>query len=210
MNPHQETLNTWNKVAQLYQEKFMDLEMYNESYALFCDAIEKSNASILEIGCGPGNITKQLLSLRKDYSIYGIDFSSSMIALAQKNNPTAKFEVMDARDILKLNTTFDGIIAGFCLPYLSGEECIQLISDASTLLNKNGVLYLSLVEGDPTLSGFHTSSTGYRTYFYFHKLTLLTKAITDIGFEAPQVLHVNYGDANSKQEIHTILIAKKL
>ena len=107
MNPHQETLNTWNKVAQLYQEKFMDLEMYNESYSLFCDSIEKSNASILEIGCGPGNITKHLLSLRKEYSIYGIDFFSSMIELAQKNIPSASFEVMDARDILKLNTTFD-------------------------------------------------------------------------------------------------------
>ena len=210
MNPHQETLNTWNKVAQLYQEKFMDLEMYNESYSLFCDSIEKSNASILEIGCGPGNITKHLLSLRKEYSIYGIDFSSNMIELAQKNIPSASFEVMDARDILKLNTTFDGIIVGFCLPYLSGEESLQLIGDATTLLNKNGVLYLSFVEGDSNQSGFKTSSTGDRTYFYYHELSALTKGILDAGFETPKVLHVNYGDANSKQEIHTIVIAKKL
>ena len=209
MNPHQETLNTWNKVAQLYQEKFMDLEMYNESYSLFCDSIEKSNASILEIGCGPGNITKHLLRMRQDFSIHGTDFSERMIALAQKNNLTASFEVMDARDILKLNTTFDGIIAGFCLPYLSSEESIQLIADASSLLNKNGVLYLSFVEGDPTLSGFHMASTGDRTYFYYHELTALTKGIVDSGFETPQVLHVNYGDVNSKQEVHSILIAKK-
>ena len=209
MNPHQETLNTWNKVAQLYQEKFMDLEMYNESYSLFCDSIEKSNASILEIGCGPGNITKHLLRMRQDFSIHGTDFSERMIALAQKNNPTASFEVMDARDILKLNTTFDGIIIGFCLPYLSGEESLQLIGDASTLLNKNGVLYLSFVEGDSNQSGFKTSSTGDRTFFYFHELSLLTKKMMDAGFLTPQVLHVNYGEPNSKQEIHTILIAKK-
>ena len=31
----------------------------------------------------------------------------------------------------------------------------------------------------------------------------------DGGFETPKVLHVNYEDANSKQEIHAILIAKK-
>lgn len=209
MSHHEETLNTWNKVAQLYQEKFMDLDMYNESYAIFCDAIVKSNASILEIGCGPGNITKQLFRLRNDISIYGIDFSETMIGLAQKNNPTAQFEVMDARNILKLNKTFDGIIAGFCLPYLSGEESIQLIADASMLLNKNGVLYVSFVEGLPTQSGFHASSTGDRTYFYFHELINITKGFIDAGFEAPQMLHVHYGDVNSKQEIHTILIAKK-
>lgn len=209
MNPHQETLNTWNKVAELYQEKFMDLEMYNDSYALFCNAIKKVNASILEIGCGPGNITKHLLRMRQDFSIHGTDFSERMIALAQKNIPAATFEVMDARDLGKLNSTFDGIIVGFCLPYLSSEECLQLIVDASRLLNKNGILYLSFVEGDPTQSGFKTSSTGDRTYFYYHELTGLSKNIIDAGFETPQVLHVNYGDANSKQEVHTILIAKK-
>ncbi len=210
MNPHQETITTWNKVAQLYQEKFMDLEMYNESYVLFCAAIEKSKASVLEIGCGPGNITKQLLSIRNDFSIHGIDFSSNMIELAQKNNPTVQFEVMDARNILKLNITFDGIIAGFCLPYLSEEESLKLIADASTLLNNNGILYISFVEGDPTRSGFHASSTGDRTYFYYHKLTNITNGFIDAGFENPRVIHVNYVNANSKQEVHTILIAKKL
>ena len=136
MSKQTETFQTLNKVAQLYQERFMDLEIYDESYAQFCVAIEKSNAPVLEIGCGPGNISKQLLTSRNDFSMYGIDFSESMIMLAQKNNPTAQFEVMDDRDILKLNKSFDGIIAGFCLPYLSGEESIQLIADASTLLNK--------------------------------------------------------------------------
>ena len=87
---------------------------------------------------------------------------------------------------------------------------IQFIIDASALLNNNGILYISFVEGDPTLSGFLAASTGDRTYFYFHELNVLTKGIMDAGFEAPQMLHVNYGDANSKQELHTILIAKKL
>jgi hypothetical protein len=58
-------------------------------------------------------------------------------------------------------------------------------------------------------AGFKTASTGDRSYFYFHELTKLTKGIMDGGFETPKVLHVNYEDANSKQEIHAILIAKK-
>lgn len=209
MSHHEETLNTWNKVAQLYQEKFMDLDLYNESYALFCSAIEKPNAAILEIGCGPGNITKHLVKLRKDFIAHGIDFASNMIALAKKNIPTATFEVMDARNIITLNAKYDGIIVGFCLPFLTFEESKKLIADASSLLNKNGILYFSFVEGDPAHSGFKLSSTGDRTYFYYHELSALTKSILDAGFETPQVLNVNYGDVNSKQEIHTILIAKK-
>ena len=52
------TIQTWKKVAKLYEEKFMDFEIYNESYEAFYSEISKPNASILEIGCGPGNVEK--------------------------------------------------------------------------------------------------------------------------------------------------------
>lgn len=210
MSHQEETLSTWNKVAQLYQERFMDLTLYDESYALFCSLIEKSNASILEIGCGPGNITKHLAKLRQDFIVQGIDFAPNMIELAKKNIPTATFEVRDAKDILELNKCFDGIIAGFCLPYLTNKESNKLIADASSLLNKNGILYLSFVEGDPKDSGFKTSSTGDRTYFNYHELSTLTKEIGDAGFDNPKLLHVHFTYESSLQEMHTILIAKKL
>lgn len=60
MDKYFETFETWNKVASLYEENFMNLEVYNESYDLFCNTVHTPNASILEIGCGPGNITKYL------------------------------------------------------------------------------------------------------------------------------------------------------
>jgi ubiquinone/menaquinone biosynthesis C-methylase UbiE len=210
MSQHEETLNTWNKVAQLYQDKFMDLDLYNESYALFCSLIEKTNASILEIGCGPANITKHLVKLRQDFRVHGIDFAPNMIELAKKNVPTATFEVRDAKEILSLVSKYDGILVGFCLPYLTNEESNKLITDTFSLLNKNGILYVSFVEGDPAQSGFQTASTGDRSYFYFHELTNITNGFIDAGFENPRVVHVNYVNANSKQEIHTILITKKL
>ncbi len=119
MDNYQETFETWNKLASLYQDKFMDLELYNESYDAFCNSIAKDNAKILEIGCGPGNITKYLLSKRPNYQIYGIDVAPNMIELARENNPTARFDVMDCRNISEINQDFDGIVCGFCLPYLS-------------------------------------------------------------------------------------------
>jgi hypothetical protein len=43
--------------------------------------------------------------------------------------------------------TYDGIVCGFCLPYLSQDECLQLMKDSYHLLNENGMIYLSFVEG---------------------------------------------------------------
>ncbi|TCV19528.1 hypothetical protein EDC17_100450 [Sphingobacterium alimentarium] len=45
-----------------------------------------------------------------------------MIELAKKNNPTAHFDVMDSRHIGELTDSYDAIICGFCLPYLSDQE----------------------------------------------------------------------------------------
>jgi tRNA G46 methylase TrmB len=67
MDIYKETAATWNKIALLYQGRFMQLDIYNETYDFFCNSISKNAPAILEIGCGPGNITKYLLSKRPDF-----------------------------------------------------------------------------------------------------------------------------------------------
>ncbi len=54
MDRYQETFETWNKIASLYEDKFMNLDLYNNSYDLITDSIQTKNAKILEIGCGQG------------------------------------------------------------------------------------------------------------------------------------------------------------
>src|SRR6185295_3669822 len=93
-------VNIFNKHASKYQDKFMDVNLYAGSFDFFCDAAKKQNAKILEIACGPGNITSYLLNKRPDFKILGIDLAPNMIALAKINNPKADFQLMDCRDIL--------------------------------------------------------------------------------------------------------------
>ena len=76
------------------------------------------------------------------------------------NIPSGKFQVMDSRDILELKGPFDGILCGFCIPYLSSEETEKLIADVFQLLKKKGIFYLSFVEGIPENSGFVTGAAG--------------------------------------------------
>src|SRR5690606_29153072 len=128
MDNYKETFDTWNNIASIYQDKFMDLDLYNDTYDYICNSITKQKAKLLEIGCGPGNITKYILSKRPDFDIFGIDIAPKMTELAKWNNPTARFAVMDSRQICNLDTKYDGIIGGFCLPYLSQTESNELIS----------------------------------------------------------------------------------
>lgn len=210
MNPYEETFETWNKVASLYQDKFMNLDNYNETYDLICNSITGKGAKILEIGCGPGNITKYLLSKRPDFDIYGIDVAPNMIELAKKNNPSARFEVMDAREISKINIKFDGIICGFCIPYLCDLDSEKLFATAYHLLNNKGFIYISFVEGDYANSNFQVGSSGYRSYFYYHSLNCLQEQLRANGFEDFNIMKVAYKKTETEEEQHTILTGNKI
>lgn len=208
MDRNKETFDTWNNIASLYQDKFMNLDLYNDTYDFICSAIATPNAKLLEIGCGPGNITKYLLSQRPDFDIFGIDIAPNMIELAKKNNPTANFAVMDSREIKNLNKKYDGIIVGFCLPYLSPTESNELISNSYDLLNENGLIYLSFVEGNPEESDFKVGSGG-RVYFHYHNLDDLITQLKKSNFDQLEIFKVKYKTSETEFDIHTILTAKK-
>ena len=100
-----------------------DLELYFESVAnqrtkwekrnrYYHKLLEKyfafiipENSTILEIGCGTGNL---LASLKASHGV-GIDFSSKIIEIAKSNHPDLNFFIQDAEK-LEINEKFDYII----------------------------------------------------------------------------------------------------
>ncbi|MCA0430606.1 MAG: methyltransferase domain-containing protein [Bacteroidetes bacterium] len=209
MDNFNETKNTWNKLANLYQERFMDLNIYNESYDLFIEKLLTKNSNILEIGCGPGNISKYLLSKNPNLNILGIDYSTNMVELAKINNPNAKYNVLDCRNLETINQKFNGIICGFCLPYLTPVECEKLILDCYLLLNTKGIIYLSFVEGNPLSSTFQTNSLGNRVFFNFHDLKLIIDLLEKFKFKETIVSKVDFKRSEKENETHTIIISRK-
>jgi len=152
----------------------------------------------------------QISSNKKtDLKIIGIDISENMIELPKKNNPTAEFVIMDCREIDSLNKKFDAIVCGFCIPYLSNNDCVKLISDCKNLLNNSGILYLSFVDGNYENSGYISGSSGDRTYFYYHNLNNLVKTLESNHLEINRLIPKNYIKTDGTDEIHTILISKK-
>lgn len=183
MDNNQMSVDVFNKRADLYQEKFMDVAMYHDTFDLFCDHITRERANVLELACGPGNVTKYLLEKRPDLQILGTDLAPNMLQLAKINNPQATFQWMDARDIGKINRAYDAVMCGFGFPYLSKEEVITFIADAARLLTTAGVLYISTMEDDYSKSGIKRSATtGDTTYTYYHQADYLTAALAANNF----------------------------
>ncbi|MGZ3885082.1 MAG: class I SAM-dependent methyltransferase [Bacteroidia bacterium] len=206
MNKTKIAVDIFNKKAKDYQDRFMDVSLYGSTFDYFCEAI-KPNAEVLELACGPGNITRYLLNKRPDLRITGIDLAPDMIALAKQNNPEAGFHIMDCREIASLNKTVDAVMCGFCLPYLEKEEAIQLIRDASTLLHPKGVIYISTMEDDYGKSGLRKGSGGEEMYIHYHEAGYLTYALKENQFEILKTDRKNYTDHTGTATTDLILIA---
>lgn len=205
---YQKTFETWNKIAELYEDKFMDLKDYNDSYNAFLKYLPRIDSSVLELGCGPGNITKYLLSARPKLKILGIDISDNMLTLAKRNNPGAEFKKMDIRDIQLLTNTYDGIVCGFCIPYLMKADLISLVKTSKTLLAKNGIAYFSFIEGAYEKSGFETGSTGDSTFVYYYQEEFFRDLLKENGFEIVDLFKQAFKKSNGRMENHLLFLAK--
>ncbi len=210
MDNYKVTFETWNNVAEMYRDKFMDLDLYNDTYDNFCERIKKQNAKILEIGCGPGNITKYILSKRPDLKITAIDIAPNMLKLAKEINPTAEFKLMDCRNVDTIEEKFDAVMCGFCLPYLSKADCAKLIKDCSELLSAGGTFYFSAIEDNYSKSNFETSSDGkHKMFIYYHEANYLQEMLEQNSFEKVNLQRKQYSKPNGTNSTHIIFITTK-
>lgn len=210
MDKNKIAVDVFNKLADLYQSKFMDVSMYHDTFDIFCHAIKTQQPKVLELACGPGNITKYLLTKRPDLKLLGTDLAPNMLELAKINNPQAEFALMDCRELGDLKEKFDALMCGFILPYLSKEEAEEMIKNTSRILHKGGVIYISTMEDDYSKSGYKKGSTGDEIYMYFHQADYLVTALKKNGFEILEEQRKIYQMQENVDTVDLILIARKI
>lgn len=202
-----QTISVFDKLAQLYQDKFMDVSLYQTALDVFCDQLP-AHATVLDVACGPGNVASYVLHKKPNLKWLGTDLAPAMLDLARSNNPTAEFQLLDTRHICHLKRRFDALVCSFALPYLSKTEAIQFISDASESLVTGGTIYISTMEDAHNKSGFERGSSGDEVYMNYHEASYLTEALQKHGF---QLLHEErkHYDHNGKKTCDWIVVAKR-
>ncbi len=208
MNHNKNAVAIFNKLAVDYQQKFMNVDLYTDSLNFYCDHLQAKNPEILELACGPGNITKYLLTQRPDFNILGVDLAPNMIELAKINNPGSKFEVRDGRDLSFVHSKLDGVLCGFFFPYLSKEEVLQFMKDVSVKLKSGGLFYVSTMENDYRKSGLKKGSSGDEMYMYYHESQYLIDALEKCQLKVIKLDRKKY-DYQEEPTTDLIIIAKR-
>jgi len=167
MDPSAESARVFDRLAELYQTKYMDLDLYDETYAALARP-RRAGARVLDAACGPGTVARRLMAWRPDLQLLGVDLAPRMVELARAAVPQARFEVGDCRQLPGPDASWDAIVCAFGLPYLEPREAEAFIAQAARLLKPGGRLYLSTQGGRPEDSGPQRSSRGDIVHVYFH------------------------------------------
>ena len=205
------SVNLFDEFADEYAKRYTNLEAYSDSIDMFCNLIRTNKPKILELGCGPGNVTKLLKIRFPQAQIMAIDLAPNMIAIARQQLPDVDFKIMDVRDILSLPEKFDAVMCSFCLPFLSTADALKLIADCGEKLNPGGVLYLCTMEGNESDGGFETTSFSgeAKIYFNYHSRQDLQDALSASGFEISHLKLQDYPEPDGRVTIDMIFIGVK-
>ena len=111
----------WDKLAPRRQGYRKRAKYFHEEKERFFRFMIPEGSSVLEIGCGTGDLLAALAPARG----VGIDFSEKMIEIARQAHPEHDFRVMDAQD-LELDEKFDVIVLDDLVNHLADvQACME-------------------------------------------------------------------------------------
>lgn len=132
-----------------------------DDYARYCRHVtglieryaRRPAGTLLNLGCGGG---KNVLNLKRRFSVTGVDLSAIMLAQARELNPESTFVQGDLRTV-RLDKTFDTVLIDDAVSYMTCvADLVRAFRTASAHLDPGGVL---VVTPDVTIETFSQNKT---------------------------------------------------
>ena len=102
--------------------------------------------SLLDLGCGPGELISSLGEDLRDMDITGVDFSRAMLEISKIKNPEAKHLEMAAEDLEGLDQKFDVVTCTHSLPYYRNKK--RVMAKIAERLVPGGKLIIAFASGN--------------------------------------------------------------
>lgn len=206
MTPIEQTIATYNKIADIYTDRYFDISPDQPLVDRFLDLLEPE-AKILDIGCGPGNFTQYLVS--QGFQVEGIDLSEGMLASARGHLPHVPLQNMDLRELKYPDESFDGVFSAYSLIHVPAAEISKTLQGFYRVLTKNGFLFILAQKGSADHMVDEPLMAGEKTFVNFFYLDQLVNEITIAGFDIKQHIELPLPDPDSLSESVLFIIAQK-
>ena len=103
-------------------------------------------AEVADLGCGPGRVTAYLAS--RGLSVFGLDLSESMLAIARRENPGLRFEQGSMQELDLPDGSLDGVVSWYSIIHTPLDHLPGLFAGFHRVLRPGGHLLLGFQVGD--------------------------------------------------------------
>ncbi|MAG61122.1 hypothetical protein CL619_05015 [archaeon] len=136
----------WDTIGKKAAPPTITEKIFKQQVEEFCSLLPKK-AKILDLGCGPGlPYTKEFV--RRGFEVTGVDISETMIKLASKNVPEAKY-VCQSMTQITFTKEFDGVFASYSMLCLTPGLFEKTARKIAKALKQKGLFSLGLNEAGP-------------------------------------------------------------
>jgi cyclopropane fatty-acyl-phospholipid synthase-like methyltransferase len=128
---------TYEKIAH-WMDEHRSRTLFEKPYLDKVITYLKSDAKVLDLGCGTGEPIGQYF-VDSGFQVIGVDASTEMLKIAKSRCPNIKFILADMR-CLKLDDQFDCIVAWHSFFHLSQDEQRAMFKTFALHLQIGGIL----------------------------------------------------------------------
>lgn len=133
---------------------------------LFAELVWAADAGpVADVGCGPGRVTAHLHDL--GLSVFGIDLSPRMIAVARRTYPGLRFAEGSMTALDMADGALGGIVAWYSVIHIPPERLPAVFAEFHRVLAPGGQLLLAFPVGDGLLH--RTEVGGHEVSLDFHQ-----------------------------------------
>jgi len=101
---------------------------------------------VADLGCGPGHVARYLS--QQGVTIFGLDVSSRMVAIARSSNPDLDFRVGDMRHLDVSAGRLAGVVLFYAIVHSDLTELTPLFQEVRRVLVPGGLALVSFHIGD--------------------------------------------------------------
>lgn len=143
LDPKEVVRNGYDQIGEQYAEWSMSSRA--EERAHYASVVLNSlapGAQVLDIGCGAGVPTTQVLA--RQFTVTGVDLSERQIARARRNVPRAQFIQADMATLDFTPESFDGVVAFYSLIHVPRREQPKLLQRIASWLRLGGLFVATM------------------------------------------------------------------
>lgn len=127
--------------AKTYKDGKGDFNNADESILISILSVNQNKRTILDVGCGDGQLTKRIKARFPDSEIAALDNSPEQIVAATGEKNNINFKLVDIVDYLSASK-FDSVYSFYAFPHMPKSKVMEALKSVRKLLREGGLFYL--------------------------------------------------------------------